>query len=395
MPSSVTTVSDGRLVTQAFVRLWLATLGAFATFGMLVLALPLYVKDELDYGSVGVGVAVGAASVTSVVFSVVSGRLGDRHGRRPLLIVGGLVMLACYLGLAFLPGLVGVVAIRLVAGAAEATFVVGVYTATMDVTPEQRRGEAVSLVTLASYLGLSFGPVLADFVRGSGRYTLVWLVTAAFVLGATAVVATLHETRPATEEAASGSWLPPRGALRPGLLVVLGLLGFGGFVAFGAIYARDLGLERPGLIFGLFGGVVSLVRFFGRRLPDALGATRTLELSFVCLAAGLALIGGWRTETGLLVGTVIFAVGQAMTYPSAVLLAVQSTSAAERSAVVGTVGAAVDVALGVGALTLGGVARFWGYGGAFLVGSAVALSGLIALWPLRAAARRPSGAEVT
>jgi len=119
-------VSDVRLVTPAFVRLWLATLGAFATFGMLVLALPLYVKDELGYGSVGVGVAVGAASATSVIFSVVSGRLGDRHGRRPLLIVGGLVMLGCYLLLALLPGLVGVVGIRLVAGAAEATFVVAV-----------------------------------------------------------------------------------------------------------------------------------------------------------------------------------------------------------------------------------------------------------------------------
>lgn len=379
-------VSDIRLVSPAFVRLWLATLGAFATFGMLVLALPLYVKDELDYGSVGVGIAVGAASVTSVVFSVVSGRLGDRHGRRPLLIAGGLVMLACYLGLALLPGLPGVVLLRLIAGAAEATFVVGVYTATLDVTPDERRGEAVSLVTLASYLGLTFGPVLADLVRGSGRYTLVWLVTAAFVLIATAVVATLGETRPATEEA-SGSWLPPRGALRPGLLVVLGLLGFGGFVAFAAIYAQDLGIGRPGLIFALFGGVIALVRFFGRRLPDALGPARTLELSLVCIAAGLALIGGWRTTTGLIVGTVVFGVGQAMTYPSAVLLAVQSTDARERSAVVGSVGAAVDVALGVGALTLGTVAKFWGYGGAFLVASAVALTGLAALWPLRSSRR--------
>ena len=216
----------------------------------------------------------------------------------------------------------------------------------MDISPEERRGEAVSLITLASYLGLTFGPVLADLVRGSDRYPLVWLVTAGLVLGATAVVATLRETKPATEEASSSSWLPPRGALRPGLLVVLGLLGFGGFIAFAAIYARDLGVERPGLIFALFGGVISLVRFFGRRLPDALGAIRTLELSFVCLAAGLALIGAWGTTTGLIVGTVIFAVGQAMTYPSAVLLAVQSTSAAERSAVVGSVGAAVDVALG-------------------------------------------------
>jgi predicted MFS family arabinose efflux permease len=296
-------------------------------------------------------------------------------------------MAACYLALALGPGLPAVIGIRLVAGAAEATFVVGAYTAVMDMAPEERRGEAVSLVTLASYLGLTIGPVLSDLVRGSGRYGLVWIVTAALAFAATAVVATLRETRPVTEEPAVESWLPPRGALRPGLLVLLGLLGFGGFVAFGAIYARDLGIDRPGLIFALFGGVISLVRFFGRRLPDALGATRTLELSFICLAAGLAMIGAWQTMMGLLVGTVVFAVGQAMTYPSAVLLAVQSTSATERSAVVGSVGAAVDVALGVGALTLGAVAKFWGYGGAFLVASAVALSGLAALWPMRSAGR--------
>src|SRR3989442_225982 len=48
------------LLTAAFVRVWLATLAAFATFGMLILALPLYAKDELHTGSLGVGVAVGA-----------------------------------------------------------------------------------------------------------------------------------------------------------------------------------------------------------------------------------------------------------------------------------------------------------------------------------------------
>jgi len=378
-------------LTPAFARIWLATFGAFLTFGMLVLALPLYVKDQLGYGSVGVGVAAGAGSLTAIVFSPLSGRIADRRGRRPLFIWGGLVMVLCYLGLALLPALGGVVAIRLLAGGAEAAFCIGAYTAAMDIAPEKRRGEAVSLVTLASYLGLTIGPVAGDLVRGDARYRAVWVLAAAVALCSTAVVATIRETKPETGEAAQG-WLPPRPALRPGLLVLLGLLGFGGFVAFAGIYARDLGIDRPGLVFGLFGATVAAVRFFGRRLPDALGPRRTLELSFVFLAIGLAVIGGWRSVTGLLVGTVVFGVGQAMTYPSAVLLAVEATSASERSAAVGSVGAAVDIALGVGAVTLGGVAHFWGYDGAFLVAAAVALSGLAVLRPVRTGATIPEPA---
>jgi MFS family permease len=373
-----------RLLTADFARVWLATLGAFASFGVLVLALPLYAKDELDRGSVGIGVAVGAASLTSIIFSILSGRLADRRGRRPLLLAGAAVMVACYVALALTPGLGAVVAIRLVAGAAEATFVVGAYTVIADIAPEDRRGEAMSLVTLASYLGLTIGPVLADVVLGGDRFVAVWLVTAGLAVVSIAMLFTFRETRPALEPSAAAlGWLPPRGALVPGLLVLVGLLGFGGFLTLGGLYARDLGIDRPGFVLALFGGVICIVRAFGRKLPDALGARRTLVLSFVTLAAGLATVGGWQSTTGLLVGTVVFGAGQALTYPSAVLLAMEATATEERSATVGTVGAFVDVAIGLGAFTLGGVAAVWGYGGAFLVASLVALSGLAVLVPLR------------
>ena len=376
---------ETRLLTGPFLRVWLATLGAFATFGMVVLALPLYVKDELGYGSVGVGLAMGAASLTSVVFSVVSGRLGDRHGRRPLLIAGGLVMLGCYLALALQPSLAGVVGIRLVAGAAEATFVVALYTSDdghlAGGTP--RRGGQPRDARVVPRPHVRPGP--ADLIRGSDRYPLVWLVTAG--VGARPRPrswprSTRRDRRPRSRRREAGSRRAARSV--QGCSSLLGLLGFGGFVAFGAIYARDLGIERPGLLFALFGGVISLVRFFGRRLPDALGAIRTLELSFVCLAAGLALIGAWRTTTGLhrRDGRVRRRPGDDVPVGGAARRAVDERGREERGRRERGRGRRRRARRRrADARQRSRSSR--GYGGAFLVASAVALSGLAALWPMR------------
>jgi MFS family permease len=376
-------VSPTRLLTPVFVRVWLATLGAFASFGVILLALPLYVADELEYGSIGVGIAMGSASVTAILFGPPAGRIADRRGRRAMIFGGAVVMVACYLALALEPSLPLVVVVRLFTGAGEAAFVIAVLTVAADLAPSDRRGEAMSLVTTASYLGLTVGPVVADFVLGDGRFALTWLLAAGLVLGAGAAVLPLGETRPESEHEAPGGWLPPRSALLPGLLVLLALLGFGGFVAFAALYARELGFDRPGLVFALFGSVIVLVRTFGRKLPDRLGARSTLMLCFVNLGLGLATMGIWQSQAGLLVGTAIFAVGQALSYPAAVLLAMQASTEAERSAVVGGVTAFVDVALGLGAFVLGAVAAVTGYAGAFVVGSFVALSGLLIVVPLR------------
>jgi MFS family permease len=376
-------VSATRLVTPAFVRIWLGIFCAFASFGFVLLTLPLYVKDELDRGTIAVGIAVGSASITAVLAGPPTGRLADRRGRRVMVVVGAAIMVGGYLALALQPSLPLVILVRLIAGGGEAAFAIAVLTMAADLAPADRRGEAMSLVTTASYLGLTIGPVLADFALGGARYGLAWLAATVFVLLAGVAVIPLGETRPAAAHEAAAGWLPPRTALLPGLLVLLALLGFGGFVAFAALYARELGFGRPGLIFALFGGIIVVVRTFGRKLPDRLGGRRTLVLCFVNLALGLATIGVWQTEAGLLVGTAIFAVGQALSYPAAVLLAMETSSEAERSAVVGGVTAFVDVALSLGAFTLGAVAAVTGYAGAFLVSSVVALSGLLVLVPLR------------
>ena len=379
------TASAPRLATREFAVVVAAAFAVFASFGAVVLALPLYVRDELGGSDLAVGVAIGIASIGAIVAGPMAGRVADRRGRRVVAIAGAAVMTAGYVGLALEPSLAGVVPIRALAGAAEAVFVVAAYTIVADLAPDARQGEAMSLVTAASYSGLAVGPIAANLVVDRSGYPLVWMLAAALVVVAAVAILALPETRPAGEGDAPRGFLPPRSALLPGLILLLALIGFGGFNAFAALYARDVGLSRPGLVFLVFAGVVIAVRLVGRTLPDRLGARVAASVACTAVAGGLVVVAVWHSEVGLLVGTAVFAVGQAFAYPAIALLATARSTPRERSAALAAVIAFVDVALASGALVLGVFADLWGYRAVFAAGAVAAIAGLVVL------ARQSSG----
>ena len=66
-----------RLLTGPVLRVWIANLGAFTSFGALLLVLPLYARDELAASDIGVGIAVGAGSISALLLSAPSGRISE------------------------------------------------------------------------------------------------------------------------------------------------------------------------------------------------------------------------------------------------------------------------------------------------------------------------------
>jgi predicted MFS family arabinose efflux permease len=372
-------VAHSRVLSREFLLVVAATTAVFASFGILVVALPLYIRDDLGRSDLGVGIAIGAASIGAIIAGPLAGRLADRHGRRLFLFGGGAAMLAGYLVLALEPPFGVVVPLRAVAGAGEAAFVVAAYTMATDLTPPGRHGEAMSLITTGSYLGLAVGPIAGDLAVHEQGFAFAWILAASAVGLAGAVALAVRETRPAHDGEHSPGLLPPRSALLPGLVLLLALLGFGGFNAFAVLHAREVGIERPGLVFLVFAGIVILVRLFGRTLPDRLGARVAASTACAAVASGLLIVAAWQAPAGLFIGTAVFAVGQAFAYPAVALLAMSRSTAAERSAAVGAVIAFVDVALVTGAFLLGIAAEFAGYGAVFALGAASALGGLVLL----------------
>ncbi len=383
-----------RVVTKPFLLTMLAEFALCISVGMLLAVVPVYANDELGVGSFGVALAVAAVSPMVLVCQPIAGRIGDRRGRRMLVVAGGILTAASVAGYVVVNSLALLVVLRLLTGAGEAMLLVGAATMITDLAPERRRGEALSVFSLGLWGGLALGPLLGELVLGDGRYDAVWLLAAGFCLIAGLVGLALPETAPTGEPdaAATGRLIHPA-AIGPGLVLALTVLGFAGLGTFAALYARELGLGGAGSVFLVFAAVVVTTRIVARQVPDRLGPKRTSRTALSFIALGLFTIGLWNAPAGLFIGTVVVAFGHALAFPSLMTLAVNAAPAGERSSVVGTFSAFTEMGFLVGALTLGAAASAVGYGGVFVVCAFGPLLGVLVL--SRIAMRAPAPAPGT
>jgi len=343
-------------------------------------AVPQYVKHRLGGSDVAVGIAVGVLFVGAVLLRPYAGRLGDRFGRRVLIVSGAAVVavsMLLYGAVESLPFLIGA---RVLTGLGEAAFFVGAATMVTDLAPVERRGEAISYWSVAVYGGLAFGPVLGETVIDAGGYGAVWrvaglLATLAAVLG----FFTREVERPVVVGVPGDGHLLNRAAIGPGTVLFSGLIALAAFTAFVPLYVDDIGLGSADVVFLLYGGLVLVVRIFGARIPDTLGGRRSGVLALAATTIGMTVMALWGTTAGLLVGTVFFAAGASLLYPALLLLALGNASETERGSVVGTFSSFFDLSQGLGSLVVGLVAAGAGYRGAFGAGAVFAAAGCVGL----------------
>ena len=371
--------SRERFLTPRFILVTASGGLYFTALGTGIAVIPVFAKHTFGTGDAGVGVAVGAFAVGAVILRPFAGRIGDRIGRRPLIIGGAAIVSASILMYLSATSLTLLIGFRLFGGIGEAAFFVGAATMITDLAPVERRGEAISYWSVAVYGGLAFGPIIGEAVHTAWGYDAVWLVGAALA-GMAAVLGLLtRETRPDVEPAV-GVPLLHRAAIAPGTMMFLGLIPLAGYTAFLKLYGATVGLHDVGGFFVLYGCLVLGVRVFGARLPDRLGPLRGGTLALGGAAVAMVVIASWPTVTGLIVGTVVFAFGMSMMYTNLMTLALVGVDEAQRAAVVGTFSTFFDLSQGVGALIVGVVASATSYRGGFVAGAVFAVAGLALLW---------------
>ncbi|MEX0626441.1 MAG: MFS transporter [Chloroflexota bacterium] len=370
------------ILTRPFLLVSLASLAYFVADGTSLALVARFATGPLGSDAFGAGLTFGAFSLSALVLRPLAGSLADRRGRRPLMVGGSLLFGAVMLAHLLADSLAILVALRLLLGVAEAMVFVAAFAAEADLAPPERRGEALTLFSLSLYVGIAVGPLIGEAAFGAGGFSAVWIASAILAAIAALVALAVPETRPVEEPGptAPGRPLHPAGIL-PGLILMTGVWGMGGYFTLMPPYVvGPLGLDGARLFLFTFGGTVILARLIGVRLPDRIGARRLSGTALLITAAGLGLMGLMPTMSGLLAGTFLLGLGVAFTTPALASLTVTRAPANERGAALGTFSAFIDLAFGLGPITMGAVAAASTTPIAFLSAAGVALIGAAILW---------------
>jgi MFS family permease len=377
-----------RLLTTPFVLAWLVNLLHGLSY-FLFIHLPRFLT-ELGADEVAIGLIVAAAALASIAIRPQVGAVMDRRGRRPAILVGG-VLNAVSVPLYFTVSSVGpwLVLVRILHGLSAALLFTSVSTYGADQVPEARRTQGLTLFAASTMLPAAIGGWVGDVVLAAGGFHGVLFAAFGFATTALLLSIPLPEQRPARAGGASSS---RRGGFRRVLLqgnllplwhLTLWIgIALAGYTTFMRTYVDDTGVGSVGLFFVTYACTAVALRLFAAGVPDRFGRTRVLYPSLGAIAAGYLTLAFGSSTASTAVAGMLCGGGLGYVYPLLFTGVVNRSSAEERGSAMAAFSLCFDAGALVGSPILGWVIVRFGYAAMFsTAGVLVLLAGAVfAVW---------------
>ncbi len=373
-------------------------------FGMVIPVMPIY-AEHLGASEASTGWLSTGYSLMQFVFAPIWGRLSDRIGRRPVLLVSIAMTAVAFLLYGFAGSFAVLLVSRLFAGAATANIAIAqAYVA--DVTPPEGRARGMGMIGAAFGLGFVFGPAVGGLLAGwslsapglaAAALSAVNLVAAAVLLPEPAQH--VAATRSRGRFAALASEMRQPGIRRVLFIYLVVTLGFSAMEATYAFLAQrqfGLGERQVGWVFAYIGVIVVLVQggLIGP-LTRRFGEKRLLVVGSILQGIALASLPFSSGVAGLLAATAPLALGSGMANPSMMSLLSRFARAEDQGGTLGIGQSASALGRIVGPLA--GTTSFAAWhaapylGGAALMGAAAVVAATVSV-PAGAASRPAAAA---
>jgi MFS transporter, DHA1 family, multidrug resistance protein len=166
----------------ALIILYLTMFLTVAGFGIITPFFPFFAK-EVGANAFQLGLMVTLFSLAQVIAAPFWGRLSDRVGRKPVLVLGLVGYALSFYMLILAPNIQVLMLARVVGGLLSASAFPSAQAYLVDLTPIEKRGYGMSYMAAASNLGFLLGPAL-------GSLFSVFGIRAAFAIGGTLILVT-------------------------------------------------------------------------------------------------------------------------------------------------------------------------------------------------------------
>lgn len=368
-------------------------------FGLVIPLLPFY-AERFAASPQQVTLLLATFSLMQMLTAPVWGRLSDRVGRRPVLMISMGAAALAYLWLAFADALWMLFAARALAGACAGNIAAAqAYIA--DVTPPEKRAHGMGMIGAAFGLGFIIGPALGGVVAGNQLATAdlrsPGLIACGLSLAAfLGVLTLLRESLPQglAPRPRKGRFTALRDAvgrktLAPLLLIFfLAILAFGGMEAVFALWAMaqfGWGPEQIGYVF-TYVGLLSAIMQGGliRRLVPRFGEERLLVVGLGLIAIGLLAIPLSHDLPLLIVAVSFLALGMGAMQPSLNSLISRRAGAEEQGEVMGVAQSVGSLSRVLGPILAGALFAGLGRGSPFLAGMLLVVAAAAIGWRLPA-----------
>ncbi len=208
-------------------------------FGIIVPLLP-FIADSLQAGSIALGILIASFSLMQFIFSPLLGKVSDRVGRKPILILSVLTSIGGFGLFALANSFLLLLISRLVAGLATETAVAQAYMA--DITSKTDRTADIGKLGAAHGAGFIVGPAIGGLLSiygfsaagiGAVIFTSINLILVLFFLPES-LTKERRESKSITKTNNSVSWNIRKG-LPKGLLAFILVIFFIVFLSFAAM----------------------------------------------------------------------------------------------------------------------------------------------------------------
>lgn len=329
----------------------------FGSFNMMVPELPNYLTSL--GGEEYKGLIIFLFTLTAGLSRPFSGKLADKVGRIPVMVIGALV---CGISAFLYPvvtGIIGFFALRFFHGFSTGFKPTGTAAYVADIIPANKRGEAMGIVGFFSSLGMAAGPSIGPYIATNYSLNAMFYTSGAFAIMSVIVLIGMKETLQNRERLNISHFsikrsdvFEPR-VIAPSIMLLLSVFSFGAVLTIIPDLSDHLDMSNRGLFFTYFTAASLIVRIIAGKVSDKLGRVPVLKVGSILLMAALVVIANADNAIIFTIGAFLFGFGIGICSPTIYAWTIDLSDENHRGRGIATMYIALEIGIGLGALISG------------------------------------------